>query len=132
MLEKERCKKVLKESKMLTGAFAYLILDVSLLAEVYQMLGQVGKAIDEITYEVDAYQGDNLVEHLREMKAINYLDEMVDFDPVSELEARFYDIAGDRGEGELSEFLMQILNKIEKAHSALIEKLHAFNALLDS
>ena len=132
MLEKERCKKALKESKMLASAFAYLILDVSLLAGVYQMLAHVGKAIDEIASEIDSYQGDDLLVHLREMNAINYLDEMVDFDPVSELEARFYEIQGDRSGGELSEFLMQILDKIEKAHSALIGKLHEFNALLEA
>jgi hypothetical protein len=48
MLKKERCKRVLKESKMLTGAFAYLVLDVALLKDIYQMLADVGKAIDEI------------------------------------------------------------------------------------
>jgi len=66
------------------------------------------------------------------MKAINYLDEMVDFDPVSELEARLHEITEGKESGELSEFLMQFLDKIEKAHSTLIEKLHEFNALLDA
>jgi hypothetical protein len=84
-----------------------------------------------IVSEIDSYQGDKLLEQLHEMDAINYLDEIVDFDPVSELEARFYDIAGEGREDQLSEFLMQILDKIEKAHSALVGKLHEFNALLE-
>lgn len=116
---------------MLTGAFAYLVLDVALLKDIYQMLADVGKAIDEIIAEIDGYQGDSFLERLHEMDAINYLDEMVDFDPVSELEARFYDMTGEGREDQLSEFLMQILDKIEKAHSALVEKLHECNALLE-
>lgn len=131
MVAKEQCKKVLKEAKMLTGAFAYLVLDVSVLADVYVMLGSVGKAVDGIALELNRYQGDDWPEHLRKMEAINYLDEMVDFDPLSELEARFYEISGSESSVELSEFLMQILDKIEKAHSALVEKLHEFNALLE-
>jgi len=116
---------------MLASAFAYLVLDVALLAGVYQMLAHLGKTIDEITREIDNYQGDNLLGHLEEMSAMDYLDEMVDFDPVSELEARFYEIQGESANVELSEFLMQMLDKIEKAHSVLIEKLHEINALLE-
>jgi hypothetical protein len=130
-MEKAQYKKVLKESKMLAGAFAYLVLEVSLLEEVHQMLVRVGKAIDEIAAEVDSYEGDDFLAHLQKMDAINYLDEMVDFDPVSELEARFYEMSGEQASKGLSEFLMQIVDKIEKAHAALIEKLHDFNALLE-
>lgn len=132
MQEKERCKKVLKESKMLAGAFAYLVLDITLLKGIHQVLGQVGEAIDDISSEIDDYQGSDLLGHLQEMNAINYLDEMVDFEPVSELEAQFYEITGGEEREELSGFLMQFLDKIEKAHSVLVEKLHEFNALLDA
>jgi len=130
-VERKSCKKVLKECKKFTGAFAYLVADISLMAELHQMLMRVNKSLDVVILELDNYQADDWRAHIQEMEEIAYLDEVVDFDPVSELEVQFFDVAGAKQEGVLSEFLMQILDRVEKAHSALVDKLHELNALLE-
>jgi len=131
-VEKESCKKVLKECKKFTGAFAYLVADTTLLAELHQMLMRVNKSLDVVILELNNCQADDWRAHIHEMEEIAYLDEIVDFDPVSELEVQFFDMAGAKEEDALSVFLMQILDRVEKAHSALIGKLHELNALLEA
>jgi len=131
-VEKESCKKVLKECKKFTGAFAYLVGDITLMAELHHMLMQVNKSLDVIILELNNYQAGDWRAHIHEIGAFSYLDEVVDFDPVSELEVQFFEMMGAKREGALPEFLMQVLDRVEKAHSALIGKLHELNALLEA
>jgi len=128
-MEKDNCKKILQEARKRAGGFAYLISGITLMAEVSDMLVKVSQSLVQVQSELISYQGDDWLEHLQKMDAVNYLDEMVDFDPVSELEVRFFKMSGEQE--ALSEFLMQTLEKVEQAHSSLIDKLHEFNALLE-
>jgi len=69
--------------------------------------------------------------HLQTSNAVLYLDEIVDMEPINELEQQLFDLAGNAEQGALADFLMQILDKIERAHADLVTKIHEFNGLLE-
>jgi len=130
-MEKEKCQRLLKEIKVLIIKFDYLISGIELLSELKVTLLASQKAVNTIKQDIDAYQEGNLSEYLQENSAMQYLDEIVDIEPINELEQQLFELAGNAQESELSRFLMQILDKIEQAHAALVSKIHDFNACLE-
>jgi len=131
-MEKQPFQSSLQEARRLIDNLGVLIADVTLLSVLNKMLLDIAEAVDTLLAELECYQGDQLVGYLLTLDAVSYLDEVVDLDPVSQLEVRFFGVLDSAEEGELTLFLMQVLDKIESAHAQLIEKIHEFNALLEA
>jgi len=130
-MEKQKVKLVLQEVQGLVCLFNIFIAEVDLLTDLYVMMSKIEQALIELLSELDAYQGDNLAEYMQSLEAAAYLDEVVDRDPMSELEVQFFSTVESSDEGEAAKFLMQVVARIELIYVQMVEKLHEFNALLE-
>jgi len=63
-------------------------------------------------------------------EAATLLDEIVDADVVSELEAYVLSAAEGIENAEVTQFLAEVMDKVERKYNLLLEKAHAYNALL--
>lgn len=115
---------LLQEVAQAAWALLAITEELDLLGDVTAVGRRVCVALDELAALPEtAWRGSGPVQ---------VLDEIVDGDVVSELEERFFG-AYDRLEGnELSVFLAQLLEKIERRYVALVEVLHKLNAALNA
>lgn len=63
-------------------------------------------------------------------EAAALLDEIVDADAVSELEAYILSAAEGIENAEVTQFLTEVMDKVELKYNRLLEKAHAYNALI--
>jgi len=129
-MEQQKFALVLQEAKHLVDVFNMFIEDVDLLADLHVMILEIEQALIELLSKLEAYQGDNLAEYMQGLDAVAYLDEVVDRDPMSDLEVQFFSAVKPSDEGEAAKFLMQVVARIELIYVQMVEKLHEFNALL--
>jgi hypothetical protein len=79
---------------------------------------------------IDALQQDLLVnKSVSCFEAETLLDEIVDADAVSELEAYVLSAAEGIENTEVTQFLTEVMDKVEAKYNRLLEKAHAYNAL---
>jgi hypothetical protein len=130
-MDKQQVQLEIVAAKNLINTLNVLVTEVTILQPLQEMLEAINIAIDELLTAVTEYQDNALVDYLQESNALVYLDEVVDLDPISELEVQFFGVLENMTGSELTVFLMQMLDKIEAAYTQLIEKLHAINALIE-
>jgi hypothetical protein len=71
-----------------------------------------------------------LVKAIKDSEAATLLDEIVDVDAVSDLESYMLSAAEGIEDAEVTQFLTEIMDKVELKYNRLLEKAHAYNALL--
>ena len=71
-----------------------------------------------------------LLKAINASEAASLLDEIVDADAVSGLETYVLSAAASSEDAELTQFLSEIMDKVEHKYNRLLEKAHAYNALL--
>ncbi len=128
-MDKQQLQLEIAEAKILINTLNALVAEVTMLQPLQAMLLAINIAVDELMTAVIEHPETALVDYIQESDALVYLDEVVDLDPISELEVQFFGILENMVENELTVFLMQMLDKIETTYTQLIEKLHAINAL---
>ncbi len=129
-MDKQALLREMAEAKVLINTLHILLTEITMLQPLQEMIEAINVAIDELHKVVSDSADKALLDYAQESDALRYLDEVVDLDPISELEVQFFGVLDSMTENELTLFLMQILDKIEANYTQLIEKLHAMNALL--
>jgi hypothetical protein len=107
-------------------------------SENLTLLKAVNEKAQEMAQAVDALQqllqqglvANKLVKTINTSEAAALLDEIVDADAVSELEAYMLSAAEGIEDDEVTQFLTEIMDKVERKYNLLLEKAHAYNALL--
>ena len=102
------------------------------------LLQSANEKAQEIAQAVDALQqllqqglaANKLVKALNATDAATLLDEIVDVDVVSELEDYVLSVTEGIENTEVTQFLTEIMDKVERKYNLLLEKAHAYNALL--
>jgi hypothetical protein len=98
------------------------------------LLQTINKNAQEIALAIDVLQQNlaenNSIKSLNTSEAAILLDEIVDSDAVSELEAHMLSAAEDIENTELTQFLCEVMDEVERKYNLLLEKAHAYNALL--
>ncbi|BCG65594.1 MAG: hypothetical protein methR_P3439 [Methyloprofundus sp.] len=130
-MDKQQVQLEIVAAKNLINTLNALVTEVTMLQPLQEMLQAINIAVDELLTAITEYQDSTLADYIQESDALVYLDEVVDLDPISELEVQFFGVLENMTENELTVFLMQMLDKIELAYTQLIEKLHVINALFE-
>ncbi len=102
------------------------------------LLQAVNEKAQEMVQAVDALQQllqqdfvvNALVNAANASEAAVLLDEIVDTDVVSELEAYVLSAAEGIENPDVTQFLTEVMDKVERKYNRLLEKAHAYNALL--
>jgi predicted transcriptional regulator len=102
------------------------------------LLQTVNEKVQEMAQVVEMFQqvlkqglaANKLAKAMADSEAAALLDELVDADAVSELEAYMLSAAGSVENAEITQFLTEVTDKVERKYNLLLEKAHAYNALL--
>jgi len=102
------------------------------------LLEAVNEKAREIALAIDVQQqllqqdlaADKLADAINASEATAMLDEIVDADAVGELEAYILSAAEGIEDAEVMQFLTEVMDKVEYKYNLLLEKAHAYNALL--
>lgn len=113
----------LYELKKTADEFLEFTKNLTLLAVVNQ------KAL-EITQAVAVLQQDLAEDNITALEATILLDEIVDADAMSELEVYVLSATVSIENVQITQFLTEIMEKVEHKYNRLLEKAHAYNALL--
>ena len=73
---------------------------------------------------------DELVKAINSSVALIFFDEIVDADAMSNLEGYILSAAENIEDAEISIFLTDMMDRVELKYNRLLEKVHAYNALL--
>jgi len=111
----------LYELKKAADEFLEFTENLTLLAVVNQ------KAL-EITQAVAVLQQDLAEDNINASEAASLLEEIVDADAMSELEVLV--LSASIEDVQITQFLTEIMDKVEYKYNRLLEKAHAYNALL--
>jgi fructose-specific component phosphotransferase system IIB-like protein len=106
--------------------------------EYLTLLQAVNSKVQEVTQAVNLQQlllqqelvGDELVKALNESEAAILFDEIVDADAMSGLEVYILSAAENIEDAEITLFLTEFIDRVELKYDRLLEKVHAYNALL--
>lgn len=102
------------------------------------LLQAVNETVQEMARVVEMFQqvlkqglaANKLAKAMADSEAAALLDELVDADAVSELEAYMLSAAETVENAEITQFLTEVMDKVEHKYNLLLEKAHAYNALL--
>lgn len=102
------------------------------------LLQSVNKKVQEMAQAVDALQqllqqgltATKLAKAINASEAATLLDEIVDDDAISELEAYMLSTAERVENVEVTQFLTEVMDKVEHKYNLLLAKAHAYNALV--
>jgi hypothetical protein len=102
------------------------------------LLQTVNEKVQEMAQVVEMFQqvlkqglaANKLAKAMSDSEAAALLDELVDADAVSELEAYMLSAAESVENAEVTQFLTEVMDKVERKYNHLLEKAHAYNALL--
>jgi hypothetical protein len=84
--------------------------------------------VDSLQKEMDT--ADDLSAVLASSSSVIFFDDIVDEDIMSELESYILTRTENNEDDELTQFLNEVLEKIEDKFKVLIKKIHDFNALM--
>ena len=121
----------LYELKKAVNDFLEFSENLTLLQAVNEKAQEMAQAIDVLQQLLQqGLTANKLVKALNATEAATLLDEIVDADVVSELEAYMLSAAEGIENAEVTQFLTEIMDKVERKYNLLLEKAHAYNALL--
>lgn len=121
----------LYELKKAVNEFLEFAENLTLLQAVNEKAQEIAQAVDVLQQLLQQGLTDNkLVKALNATEAATLLDEIVDADAVGELESYMLSAAEGIEDAEVTQFLTQVMDKVERKYNRLLEKAHAYNALL--
>jgi hypothetical protein len=121
----------LYELKKAVNEFLEFAENLTLLQAVNEKAQEIAQAVDVLQQLLQQGLADNkLVKALNATEAATLLDEIVDADAVGELESYMLSAAEGIEDAEVTQFLTQVMDKVERKYNRLLEKAHAYNALL--
>jgi hypothetical protein len=128
---KKRFKLLLAEIEQLASELGLLCADLSLLSEMQQTADKILRACEDLSSQVSELKKAAFRDGIAEAEALAELEEMVDSDAISGLEDRFFAELGNHADSGAGEFLQQLLEKIDKRYTKMIERIQQLSALLD-
>lgn len=121
----------LYELKKAVNDFLEFTENLTLLQSVNGKAREMAQAVDVLQQLLQqGLAASKLVKALNATEAAALLDEIVDIDVVSELEAYILSVAEGIEDVEVTQFLTEVMDKVERKYNLLLEKAHAYNALL--
>lgn len=121
----------LYELKKAVNDFLEFTENLTLLQGVNEKAQEMAQAVDVLQQLLQqGLTANKLVKALNATEAATLLDEIVDADVVSELEAYMLSAAEGIENVEVTQFLTEVMDKVERKYNLLLEKAHAYNALL--
>jgi len=121
----------LYELKKAVNDFLEFTENLTLFQAINGKAQEMAQAVDELQQLLQQGLADNqLVKALNATEAATLLDEIVDADAVSELESYMLSAAEGIEDAEVTQFLTEVMDKVELKYNRLLEKAHAYNALL--
>ncbi len=121
----------LYELKKAVNDFLEFTENLTLLQAVHEKAQEMAQAVDELQQLLQqGLAATKLVKALSVTEAATLLDEIVDADAVSELESYMLSAAEGIEDAEVTQFLTEVMDKVELKYNRLLEKAHAYNALL--
>ncbi|MDD1622468.1 MAG: hypothetical protein LUQ11_13415 [Methylococcaceae bacterium] len=128
---KKRFKQLLAEIEQSASELAVLSADLELLSEIRRMANQVSKACEALRLETSKLKKANFSEGIADAETLAQLDEIVDIDAISALEDRFFAELQNQADSDIGEFLQQLLDKIDKCYTKMVENIQQLSALLE-
>lgn len=123
----------LYELKKAVNDFIEFTENLTLLQSVNEKAREMVQAVDMLQQLLQqGLDANRLVKAVNASEASTLLDEIVDADAVSELEAYMLSAAEGIEDAEVTQFLTEVMDKVERKYNRLLEKAHAYNALLKS
>jgi len=121
----------LYELKKAVNDFLEFTEDLTLLKAVNEKTQEMAQAVGALQQLLQqGLVANKLVKTVNTSEAAALLDEIVDADAVSELEAYMLSAAEGIEDAEVTQFLTEVMDKVERKYNLLLEKAHAYNALL--
>ena len=121
----------LYELKKAVNDFLEFTENLTLLQGGNEKAQEMAQAVDVLQQLLQqGLTANKLVKALNATEAATLLDEIVDADVVSELEAYMLSAAEGIENVEVTQFLTEVMDKVERKYNLLLEKAHAYNALL--
>jgi len=121
----------LYELKKAVNDFLEFTENLTLLQAVNEKAQEMALAVDMLQQLLQQGSAANkLVKAINASEAATLLDEIVDVDAVGELEAYMLSAAEGIEDAEVTQFLTEVMDKVERKYNLLLEKAHAYNALL--
>jgi len=123
----------LYELKKAANDFIEFTENLTLLQSVNEKAREMVLAVDMLQQLLQqGLDANELVTAVNASEAATLLDEIVDADAVSELEAYMLSAAEGIEDAEVTQFLTEVMDQVERKYNRLLEKAHAYNALLKS
>jgi len=121
----------LYELKKAVTEFLEFTENVTLFQAVNDKAQEVEQAVDvlQMVLKQDLAAGE-LVSAMNATEAAALLEEIVDADAVSELESYVLSASASLEDAAVTQFLSEVMEKVDLKYNRLLEKAHAFNALL--
>ncbi|MEI8236119.1 MAG: hypothetical protein WCG11_03005 [Methylococcaceae bacterium] len=111
------------------AADVYLFTDkLNWLKIAHQVALKSMQSVDSLQKEMDTT--DDLSAVLASSSSVIFFDDIVDEDIMSELESYILTRTENNEDDDLTQFLNEVLEKIEDKFKVLIKKIHDFNALM--
>ncbi len=121
----------LYELKKAVNEFLDFTENLTLFQAINEKAQEMAQAVDELQQLLqEGLTANKLVKALSATEAATLLDEIVDADAVSELESYMLSAAEGIEDAEVTQFLTEVMDKVELKYNRLLEKAHAYNALL--
>jgi len=121
----------LYELKKTVNDFLEFTENLTLLRAVNEKAQEMVQAIDVLQQLLQQdLAADQLVKAINASEAAALLDEIVDADAIGELEVYILSTAEGIEDAEVTQFLTEVMDKVEHKYNLLLEKAHAYNALL--
>ncbi len=121
----------LYELKKAVNDFIGFTENLTLLKAVNEKAQEMAQAVDELQQLLQqGLVANKLVKAVNTSEAAAMLDELVDADVVSELEVYMLSASEGIEDAEVTQFLTEVMDKVERKYNLLLEKAHAYNALL--
>ena len=104
---------------------------LTLLKMVHHVAIQVIKSVDNLQKELKKpLTGVDLFVTLESSKSVLFLEEVVDADTMSDLEDYILSFTKKLDDEDLTQFLSEVMDKVETKYNSMLEKTHEFNALI--
>jgi hypothetical protein len=121
----------LYELKKAVNDFLEFTENLTLFQAINEKAQEMAQAVDELQQLLQqGLAATKLAKALSATEAATLLDEIVDADAVSELESYMLSAAEGIEDAEVTQFLTEVMDKVELKYNRLLEKAHAYNALL--
>jgi hypothetical protein len=128
---KKRFKQLLAEIEQSANELAVLSADLELLSDIHQTAIQVSNACEALRLKVSELKKADFRESIFDAEALSELDEIADTDAISALEDRLFAAQANHADSGIGEFLQQLLNKIDKCYTKMVENIRQLCALPD-